>query len=116
MLISTNNDDSYAQLVIAEVGAIENKMIDAAAMGLGETGHNALYGIYFDTEKAVIKPEGAQTLAEIDELLAGQPTLNVFIVDHTDHQSTYECNMDLSRKRAEAVAAALAKSYKITPG
>ena len=116
MLISTNNDDSYAQLVIAEVGAIENKMIDAGAMGLGETGHNALYGIYVDTDKAVIKPESAQTLADIGELLAGQPTLNVFIVGHNGNQGTYEYTMDLSRKRAEAVAAALAKSCKITPG
>ena len=73
VLISTNNDDSYAQLVIAEVGAIENKMIDAAAMGLGETGHNALYGIYVDTDKAVIKPDSAQTLADIGELLAASP-------------------------------------------
>ena len=58
----------------------------------------------------------AQTLADIGELLAGQPTLNVFIVGHTGNQGTYEYTMDLSRKRAEAVAAALAKSYKITPG
>ena len=118
VLVSKNNDEIYAQLVIAEVGAIENKMIDAAAMakGLGETGHIALYGIYFDTDKAVIKPESAPTLAEIAKLLTGQPALNVFIVGHTDNQGTYEYNIDLSRKRAEAVAAALAKSYKIAPG
>jgi OmpA-OmpF porin, OOP family len=115
VLVSKSNDDIYAQLVVAVVGAMENKMVDAAAMakGLGEKGHIALYGIYFDTDKAVIKPESRPTLDEIAKLLRGQPQLNVVIVGHTDSQGTYDYNMDLSRRRAEAVAAELAKSYKI---
>ena len=78
-------------------------MVDAAAMqkGLGETGHIALYGIYFDTDKAVVKPESQPTLAEIAKLLAGQPQLAVFIVGHTDNQGAYDYNLDLSRRRAE---------------
>jgi OmpA-OmpF porin, OOP family len=117
VLVSKSNDDIYAQLVIAVVGAMENKMVDAGAMakGLREKGHIALYGIYFDTDKAVIKPESRPTLSEIAKLLQAQPQLNVFIVGHTDSQGTYEYNADLSRKRAEAVAAELAKSYKIVP-
>ena len=105
----------YAELVVDEVGAIENKMVDAAAMakGLGEAGHIALYGIYFDTDKAVVKPESAPTLEQIAKLMAGQPELNVFIVGHTDNQGAYDYNMDLSRRRAEAVAAALAKNYGV---
>jgi hypothetical protein len=108
VLVSKNNEDIYAQLVVAVVGAMENKMIDAAAMakGLGETGHIALYGIYFDTDKAVIKPESKPTLDEIAKLLSGQPELSVFIVGHTDNQGAYDYNLDLSRKRAAAVAAA----------
>ena len=115
VLVSKSNDDIYAQLVIAVVGAIENKMVDAGAMakGLRETSHIALYGIYFDTDKAAIKPESRPTLDEIAKLLRAQPQLNVFIVGHTDSQGTYEYNADLSRKRAEAVAAELVKSYKI---
>ncbi|MGZ8401026.1 MAG: OmpA family protein [Methyloceanibacter sp.] len=118
VLVSKNNEEIYAQLVVAEVGAMEDKMIDAAAMakGLGETGHIALYGIYFDTDKAVIKPESTPTLAEIAKLLNGQPELNLFIVGHTDNQGAYDYNIDLSRKRAASVAAALAKSYQIAPG
>ena len=115
MLVSKNNDEIYAELVVTEVGAMENKMIDAAAMakGLGQAGHIALYGIYFDTDKAVVKPESAPTLAEIAKLLAAQPQLHVFIVGHTDNQGTYDYNMDLSKRRAAAVAAALAKSYGV---
>ena len=117
VLVSQNNQDITAQLTIAELGAIENKMVDAAAMakGLGETGHIALYGIYFDTDKATLKPESRPTLEQIAKLLTTQPQLNVFIVGHTDNQGAYEYNVDLSRRRAEAVAAELARSYRIAP-
>jgi len=117
VVVSENNREIYAQLTVAELGAIENKMVDAAAMakGLGETGHIALYGIYFDTDKAVIKPESRPTLEQIAKLLTGQPQLNVFIVGHTDSQGAFEYNMDLSRRRAEAIAAELVKSYRIAP-
>jgi OOP family OmpA-OmpF porin len=115
VLVSKNNDDVTAQLIVTQVGAIENKMVDAAAMakGLGSTGHIALYGIYFDTDKATLKAESKPTLDEIAKLLRGQSALNVVIVGHTDSQGTYEHNMDLSRRRAEAVAAALVSSYQI---
>ena len=83
------------------------------AKGLGEKGHIAIYGIYFDTDKATIKPESKPTLDEMAKLLNGQPQLKVFIVGHTDSQGSYEHNMTLSRQRAEAVAAALAGSYRI---
>lgn len=115
LAVSQNNDQITAELVVTEVGAIENKMIDAAAMakGLGESGHIALYGIYFDTDKAVVKPESQPTLDEIAALLQSQPDLKVIIVGHTDSQGGYDYNMALSKKRADAVAAALASSYGI---
>jgi outer membrane protein OmpA-like peptidoglycan-associated protein len=115
VLVSQNNQDITAQLTIAELGAIEDKMVNAAAMakGLGETGHIALYGIYFDTDKAVLKPESRPTLEQIAKLLTGQPQLNVFIVGHTDSQGAYDYNLDLSKRRADAVAAELVKSFRI---
>src|SRR5882672_6139345 len=115
VLVSENNREITAQLTVAELGTIEDKMVDAAVMakGLGETGHIALYGIYFDTDKAVIKPESRPTLEQIAKLLAGQPQLDVFIVGHTDSQGAFDYNLDLSRRRAEAIAAELVKSYRI---
>ena len=115
VLVSQNNQDITTQLVVAELGAIEDKMVNAAQMakGLGETGHIALYGIYFDTDKAVLKPESRPTLEQIAKLLTGQPQLNVFIVGHTDNQGAYDYNLDLSRRRAEAIAAELVKTYRI---
>jgi outer membrane protein OmpA-like peptidoglycan-associated protein len=115
VLVSMNNDDITTQLTAVELGALQNKMVDSAAMakGLGENGRIALYGIYFDTDKTVVKPESRPTLNEIAKLLASQPKLNVFIVGHTDSQGTYDYNMSLSRRRAEAVAATLVQNYKI---
>jgi len=115
VIVSENNRDIYAQLVVAELGAIKNKMVDAAAMakGLGETGRIALYGIYFDTDRAEVKPESRPTLEQIAKLLTSQVGLSVFIVGHTDNQGPYAYNLDLSRRRAEAIAAELVKNYGI---
>ncbi len=115
ILVSENNKEIYAQLTIAEVRVIEDKMVDAAVMekGLRETGRIALYGIYFDTDKAEVKPESRPTLEQIAKLLTAQVALNVFIVGHTDAQGPYAYNLDLSRRRAEAIAAEFVKNYRI---
>jgi outer membrane protein OmpA-like peptidoglycan-associated protein len=116
VLVSENNKEIYAQLTVAELGTIENKMVDADTMskGLRDTGRIALYGIYFDTDKAVIRPESRPTLEQIAKLLASQVSLNVYIVGHTDSQGPYTYNLDLSRRRAEAIATELVKTYHIT--
>ncbi len=115
VIVSENNREILRSSPSPNSARSTNKMVDAAAMakGLGETGHIALYGIYFDTDKAVIKPESRPTLEQIARLLAGQPQLNVFIVGHTDNQGNFDYNLDLSRRRAEAIAAELVKSYRI---
>ena len=94
VLVSENNKEIYAQLTVAELGAIENKMVDADTMakGLREGGRIALYGIYFDTDKAVIRPESRPTLEQIAKLLSSQVSLNVYIVGHTDSQGPYTYN------------------------
>jgi len=115
VLVSENNHEIYTQLTVAELGAIENKMVDADTMakGLREAGRIALYGIYFDTDKAVIRPESRPTLDQIAKLLASQVSLSVYIVGHTDSQGPYTYNLDLSRRRAEAIAQELVKTYHI---
>lgn len=104
---------SQASIVVS--GAMENKMVDAKQMhdGLLEAGHIALYGIYFDTDKAVLKPESKPTLDEIGKLLGGDAGLKVILVGHTDNRGGYEYNKDLSLRRAQAVAAALVGQYGI---
>ena len=113
--VSKNNDEIYAQLTVVQINTMDDKMVDAAAMskGLGDKGHIALYGIYFDTDKTTLKPESRPTLDEIAKLLKGQPKLSVYIVGHTDSQGGYDYNMNLSRGRAQSVAADLVAHYGI---
>lgn len=88
---------------------------DAMAKGLQAEGKMALYGIFFDTGKAELKPDSKPQLDEMAKLLAAQKALKVYIVGHTDNQGTLDGNLALSQKRAEAIAAALARDYKVDP-
>ena len=80
---------------------------------IDDTGKVAIYGILFDFDKDVIKPESKPTLDEIALLLTSQPELKLRVVGHTDNQGTAEYNLDLSQRRAASVVAALVSSYGI---
>jgi OmpA-OmpF porin, OOP family len=81
--------------------------------GLEAEGKVAIYGIYFDTGKAEIKPESQAQLEEMGKLMKSQPGLKVFIVGHTDNQGQFDFNVTLSRQRAQAVVDALTKNFGI---
>lgn len=81
--------------------------------GLQRDGKVALYGVTFDTNKAVIREQSAEQLEQMAKALQAQPKMKVFIVGHTDDQGEFEANMALSQKRAQAVAEALAGKYGI---
>jgi outer membrane protein OmpA-like peptidoglycan-associated protein len=76
---------------------------DDLAERLEEDGKVDLYGIYFDTDKAVLKPESEGTLQQVLSLLKDAPDLRIAIAGHTDSQSTDTYNLDLSKRRALAV-------------
>ena len=69
--------------------------------------------MYFDTDKAEVKPESKAALDEMGKLLKANPNLKVYVVGHTDNQGTLARNLDLSQKRADAVVKALEADYKI---
>lgn len=104
-----NEGNSYSLLVV-EAKAMEQEVVaDAAALqaGIGAEGKVAVYGIYFDTNKAVVKPESNPTLEQIIKLLKQSPKLNLFVVGHTDAAGAPEANLKLSNDRAAAVVQAL---------
>jgi outer membrane protein OmpA-like peptidoglycan-associated protein len=113
------HERTVAVVHIVEPKPREQKMVvvkaDEMAKSIGATGHVALYGVFFDTDKAELKAESASTLAEIANLLSGDPKLAVLIVGHTDNQGAYDYNLDLSRRRAEAVVKVLAANYRVDP-
>lgn len=85
------------------------------AKGIASEGKVAIYGVYFDTDKADVKPQSKASLAEMAKLLQQDGKLKVHIVGHTDNQGSTARNVELSQKRAEAVVKALATDYKIDP-
>lgn len=80
---------------------------------LSSTGKVAIYGILFDTNKADIKPESRASLEQIGALLKQQPKLRLHVVGHTDNVGALAANIDLSKRRADAVAAALSKDFGV---
>jgi OmpA-OmpF porin, OOP family len=71
------------------------------------------YGIYFDVNKDVVKPESYGTLKEIAKTLNEVPDVKVKIVGHTDADGADAANLDLSQRRAASVKAELAKTFGV---
>lgn len=90
------------------------------ATGLPDTRHKLIdegkfstTGILFDVNAATIKPESSGVLKELGGLLNEHKDVKIKIVGHTDSDGSDAANLELSKKRAEAVKAALAKDYSI---
>jgi len=71
------------------------------------------HGILFDVNSATIKPESYGTLKEMATVLNEYADLKVKIVGHTDADGKDDANLDLSKRRAASVKAALAKEFGI---
>lgn len=105
------------QVDIVESEPMEEKMVTVAAEEMAQqisaSGSIALYGIYFDTDKAQLKPESSVTLEQIAKLLNDNANLKLLVVGHTDNVGTFAYNMELSSRRAAAVVAELTANYGI---
>jgi len=71
------------------------------------------YGIYFDVNKDVVKPESYGTLKEITSILNENPNVKVKIVGFTDSDGGIAANLDLSKRRGASVKNELVKTFGI---
>lgn len=115
--VGLSDPRSYMLTVIEEQPLQQQVQANADAWmsDIAATGHAAVYGIYFDTDQAVIKPESEPALKEIAALLEKNPSLKVHLVGHTDSTGSFAHNMQLSEARAAAVVQALTARYKVNP-
>lgn len=126
--IAKNNSEVWAKIEAGSNGMynihlvekeIMNQQIVADASSLENSikadGKAAVYGIYFDTDKSVLKPESEPSLSEIAKLLNANPALKVYIVGHTDNIGSFDHNLKLSKDRADAVVKELINKYSISP-
>jgi OOP family OmpA-OmpF porin len=105
------------RLSIVEREIMKQEIVaDANAMGddINNSGHVALYGIYFDSGKSEIKPESDKALEQIAILLKNTESLYLYVVGHTDNVGTIDSNMKLSKDRADAVVNTLVTRYGIS--
>ncbi len=108
--VEAYNDGRNYSVAIVETKAMTQDVIaDAAALSasIAATGKAAIYGIYFDTGKSVVKPESNPSLEEITKLLKQQASLTLYVVGHTDNVGALDYNLKLSADRADAVVKAL---------
>jgi OOP family OmpA-OmpF porin len=109
---------NVAVLRVVESKAMETDKIvfkSAAEMDreIKGSGRTYLYTVVFDVGEVEILPESRPTLEEIATLMRSKPRLKLKIVGHTDNQGSEEYNLDLSRRRAENICAALVEDYGI---
>ena len=94
---------------VADVGAQNDAK--RLADTLARDGHVAIYGIYFDSDQAKLKPESEIALQHIFDLLKADAGLKLEVQGHTDNTSTPEHNRILSDQRAATV-----KAWLVTHG
>ncbi|MDI6833939.1 MAG: OmpA family protein, partial [Bacteroidales bacterium] len=62
-----------------------------------------LNNIFFDFNKATLRPESKTELKNVIEFLQQNPSVTIEISGHTDNVGSYEYNQSLSERRAKAV-------------
>lgn len=105
------------QVEVVEAREMDTGLVTAAdlAAGIRNEGRVVLDGLYFDTDKATLRAQSRPALAEIATFLRENPTLDVYIVGHTDAKGTLDHNLRLSRERAAAVVRELRDRHGVAP-
>lgn len=73
------------------------------------TGKYISHGIQFDVNSDRLKPESMNILSQVADALKKKPALKLRIEGHTDSTGEADKNLDLSKRRAASVKAALVK-------
>ena len=112
---SWNGGAGYDLNICEKKAMAQEVFADAKSMAqdISTTGKVAVYGIYFDFNKADVKPESEPVLKEIAKLLKQNSKLNLYVVGHTDNVGSLATNMDLSQRRADAVVQALVSKHGV---
>jgi outer membrane protein OmpA-like peptidoglycan-associated protein len=104
--------DFVREIVRIDLPALEVSVADALARDC----RVELRGIYFDFDKATLKPESTRALQEIAAAVKAAPARALVIEGHTDSIGSDAYNDDLSQRRAAAVKAALVGEYGASAG
>ena len=91
--------EKKAAMALADLKKLAEVKQDTRGMVLTLSG-----GVLFATDQATLLPAAVIKLNEVaDALVKGSPDSNITVEGHTDSQGQRQYNMDLSKKRADAV-------------
>ncbi len=109
--------ETYYLTIVEKAEMAQEVVADAKSLmsDIQAAGHASVYGIYFDFDKADIKPESEPAIKEIAKLLQENKGLKLYVVGHTDNVGGLDYNMKLSKARADAVVKELVTKYRISP-
>lgn len=77
------------------------KNIELKKIDIGKT--ITLRNIFFDFDKATIRPESANELDRLIKLLSENPTIKIELGSHTDNKGSDDYNQKLSQARSQSV-------------
>ncbi|WEK37904.1 MAG: OmpA family protein [Candidatus Pseudobacter hemicellulosilyticus] len=110
--------DGYSSYNETNYGMYVNNL--KVATGLPDSRHKLIEegkfsttGILFDNNSAVVRPESVAVLKEIADVLKEYKDIKVQIVGHTSSDGDDAANLELSQKRAAAVAEKLSAEFGI---
>ncbi|MCW3070671.1 MAG: hypothetical protein JWO44_561 [Bacteroidetes bacterium] len=96
---------------IPNTAAYQEVVKDVALKNIAVGSKIILKNIFFDFDKATLRPESTNELERLTKLLTDVPTLKIEISGHTDSKGADAYNKTLSNNRAKAVV-----DYLITKG
>ena len=80
---------------------------------IASAGKYVTHGIYFDTDSDRLKPESAPVIKQIAAGLEKNPALKLEIDGYTDSVGDANHNLDLSKRRAQAVQSVLVSQFGV---
>jgi outer membrane protein OmpA-like peptidoglycan-associated protein len=92
-------------------GTVANKGCPEVTVEHKKVFEQALQGIQFETGKDIIKKSSYSILNKVVAIMKANPSYNLEINGHTDNQGNAAKNIDLSKKRSDAV-----KKYLVDGG
>ncbi len=109
----------FAEVYGDEKAAVGYRMIRIAestpdfSQMISSSGRYVTHGILFDTDSDRLKPESAAVIKAVARGLETNPNLKLQIEGHTDSTGAADHNLDLSKRRAEAVKSVLVSQFNV---
>jgi len=100
---------------VLEVESVDDTLLEMNLNfdDMSKQGRVVLGGLFFDSGKATLLNESAESLELIANYVKGSKNKKFFVVGHTDSDGSHQLNLDLSLKRATAVVNELVTTFAV---